>query len=117
MSFIKNIGICPVFGYESRFRYQPDSSRNKIRNLVKVMGYFPVLGVLFGSIKIYQAIRSSDRPSWQRVALAGRGIVEVCGIGVILLPIDLTKSVIDFVIVAQKKRKETLRERICNVYD
>lgn len=98
MTEIYNLKTAPAFGFESRnirsiittdhLELSDSEIFYQNRNAAKVGGYFPGVGVGIGSIRIYRAIKRHDEKFYNTKFMILRGVIEILGIGIILLPID-----------------------------
>lgn len=89
----------PVFGFETnQVRHQ--SKGLVMRNGVKIAGYIPLIGIITGSFRIYQAVigykneTNHDTADKKRLARhITRGAVEALGCGILLAVVDASITV------------------------
>ena len=75
----------PSFGYEySSNKFNKDY---KLRNFIKISGYIPGIGIIFGIIKL--VLCSSTSTEYNKKSLATRAVVEILGLGCLFIFVDV----------------------------
>lgn len=87
---------------------------NRTNNLVKTLGYIPLLNIVMGALAIHHAGNSNlNRPHHKELTII-RGVSMIL-FGPLLIPVDAIKTICDKIIAAKyaKKHPELMAEFNC----
>lgn len=102
MAQIYDLKRAPAFGFESRNIRTINASKGlhlsesellySNRNAAKVAGYIPLVGIGIGGVRVFRAIKRRDEKFYNTTLMILRGIIEILGLAIFLLPIDKYES-------------------------
>lgn len=81
------LGMCGPYQETPIWAYSECLYQN--RNSAKIGGYFPLIGIGIGSVRIYRAIKRHNENFYNTRDMMVRGSIEILGLGILFLPVDV----------------------------